>query len=266
MLSNSATKRQHEEEQSYPPSHNTTIEFTKQPLYSQTEYPHIKYWTKQQWRENENSTKDASDLLDKEKTRGGTRSAKGENVMMLYIEHKDGTPVDGRMAAEIREHARMVWKDLYQRGKAPEKWTDAPRDVREQYFCEMEGRWEVLRYCDNHWKANKLATALYSVWYNQYHKKTIKSGGQNNHAHEAPPPNKKARPSSTGTDSESRIRGSPEPENQAHGRAVSENPTEVVDGPVHELDSSPCHIQIENRATTSQASSRPRPRPLRDPL
>lgn len=263
MFSNGATKRQHEDEQSYSPSHTTTIDDTKPLVYSQSEYPLIKYWTRQQWKENENSTKDASNLLDnKDKTRGGTRSAKGENVMMLYIERIDGTPIDGNMAAQIREHARIIWKDLYQRGKAPEKWTDASRDVREEYFREMERRWEVLRYCDNHWKATKLATTLYSIWYNQYHKKAIKS--QNNNAHEGRPPNKKARTSST--DSEDRIGGSPEPENQAHGRAASENPIEDVDGPDRELDSSLCHIQIENRATTSQASSRPKPRPLRDPL
>ena len=263
MFTNGATKRQYEDEKSYSPSHNTTMDDTKPVVYSQTQYPHIKYWTRQQWKENENSTKDASDLLDnKDKTRGGTRSAKGENVMMLYIEHMDGTPIDGNMAAQIREHARMIWKDLYQRGKAPEKWTDASRDVREEYLREMEGRWEVLRYCDNHWKASKLATMLYSIWYNQHHKKAIKS--QNNNADEGRPPNKKARTS--GTDSEARIGGSPGPENQALGRAVSENRIEDVDGADRDLDSSLCHIQTENRAATSQASSRPKPRPLRDPL
>ena len=55
----------------------------------------------------------------------------------------------------------------------------------------MEGQWEVLQYYDNHWKASKLMMMLYSVWYNQYHKKAIKS--QNNNVDEGRPPNKKAR-------------------------------------------------------------------------
>ena len=114
MFTNGATKRQYEDEQSQLPSHNTTIDDTKLAMYSQSEYPHIKYWTRQQWKESENNTKDASDLQDnKDKTRGGTRSAKGENVMMLYIEHIDGMPIDGNMAADIRDYARMIWKDLY---------------------------------------------------------------------------------------------------------------------------------------------------------
>lgn len=222
-----STKRPCEDERSYLPSHatSTTSENTK--LYSQSDYPLVKYWTRQQWKDNENNNKDASDILEsKDKTRGGTRSAKGENVMMLYVEHEDGTPIDGITAAQIREHARLIWKDLYHRGKAPEKWTDASREVREEYFREMEGRWEVLRYCDNHWKATKLATALYSIWYNQYHKKAAKTqGGDPHEGH----PSKKARVSSA--DSED----SPELEDQ------------------------------ENRVTI-QAPSRPKPRPLQDPL
>jgi hypothetical protein len=254
LFTERATKRPCEDNPSYLPSYVTNKPTERKP-YLQSDYPLIKYWTRQQWKDNEYNNKDASDILEiKDKTRGGTRSAKGENVMMLYIEHIDGTPIDGNMASQIWEHARMIWKDLYQRGKAPEKWTDASRDVREEYLREMEEKWEVLRYCDNHWKASKLATTLYSVWYNQYHKKAIK--GQNNNAHKGHPPNKKARTSNTG--SEDRIGGSPEPENQAHGRAVSENPIEDIDGPDRELDSSLCHdvhVQIENRATTSHASS-----------
>jgi hypothetical protein len=102
MFTNGATKRQHEDEQSYSPSHNTTVNDTKPLVYLQSQCPDIKYWTRLQWKENENSSKDALDLLDnKDKTHGGTRSAKGENVIMLYIEHLDGTPIDGNMAAQI---------------------------------------------------------------------------------------------------------------------------------------------------------------------
>ena len=99
MFTNGVTKRQYEDEQS---SHNTTIDDTKPVVYLQSEYPHIKYWTRQQWKENKNSTKDTSDLLDnKDKTHGGTRFAKGENVMMLYIECINGRPINSNMVAQI---------------------------------------------------------------------------------------------------------------------------------------------------------------------
>ena len=249
LFTERATKRPCEDELSYSPSRttNTTTESAKP--YSQSDYPHIKYWTRMQWKDNENNNKDASDILEiKDKTRGGTRSAKGENVMMLYIEHKDGTPIDGNTAAQIREHARLIWKDLFHRGIAPEKWTDASKEVRDEYFREMEERWVVLRYCENHWKTNKLATALYSIWYNQYLKKASKAHGGN--AHEGHP-NKKAKISSA--DSED----SPEPDDQGEGRAGPENP--IDDRGLGAI------LQTENRPTIP-ASSRPKPRPLRDPL
>ncbi len=111
MFTNSTTKRQYKDKQS---SHNTTIDDTKPVVYLQSEYPHIKYWTRQQWKENENSTKDTSDLLDnKDKMHGGIRSAKGKNIMMLYIEYINDRPINGNMAAQIWEHTRMIWKDLY---------------------------------------------------------------------------------------------------------------------------------------------------------
>jgi hypothetical protein len=35
------------------------------------------------------------------------------NVLMMYLEDTDGKPIDGRLAAEIREFARTIWADLY---------------------------------------------------------------------------------------------------------------------------------------------------------
>ena len=66
----------------------------------------VKYWTKTAM-EGQRKTITRMRLTywrSKTKTREGTRSAKGENVMMLYIEHEDGTPIDGNMAAQIREN------------------------------------------------------------------------------------------------------------------------------------------------------------------
>jgi len=155
----------------------------------------------------------------------------------------------------------MVWKDLDRRGKAPKTWTDASREVHDEYLREMEERYDVLRYCDNHWKANKLATTFYSIWYSQ-HKKTKARLGKDDldEGH----PLKKARTSSPGSDV--RFGDSPQPEKQANGRAVSENPIEDVDGADFKLTSRLSHIQAENRAATSLPSSRPKPRPLKDPL
>jgi hypothetical protein len=48
---------------------------------------------------------------------------------------------------------------------------DATRQVRDEYIHKMEDEWTVLRYCENHWKANTITTSIYSQWYHSYHKK-----------------------------------------------------------------------------------------------
>jgi hypothetical protein len=41
----------------------------------------------------------------------------------------------------------------------------------------MENKWDVLQYCNNHWKAHYITTKIYSQWY-KYHDK--KMGEPNN--------------------------------------------------------------------------------------
>ena len=84
---------------------------------------------------------------------------------MLYIENEDGTPITGTVAAAMRSFARSIWQELYDKNAAPEKWGDAPKDVREKYHYKMETEFYPLRLCDNHWKAHKIATTIYSQWY-----------------------------------------------------------------------------------------------------
>jgi hypothetical protein len=76
------------------------------------------------------------------------------------------------------------------RGVAPEKWGDASKDLRDEYCHEMESKFGVLRYCDNHWKAHTLATSIYSQWYRSFDKKrhTVTKD------EDEEPPTKKIRP------------------------------------------------------------------------
>src|SRR5712691_7180504 len=111
-------------------------------MYLRSDYPGVKYWTKQDWKEAENKRKDSSEVAG---PRGGGRSVKGENVMMLYIENDDGNPVSGSMAAAIRDFARSIWRGFHQQGMAPEKWGDVSKAVKDDYIHDMEKEWTVLR-------------------------------------------------------------------------------------------------------------------------
>jgi hypothetical protein len=99
------------------------------PPPSRSDYPHIKFWLKREWKEYKTAQEDSSQFGNARGSQGGTRSTKGKNVMMLYIEHEDGTPVDGTMASNIRDLARALWRDIYQSGHAPDTWGSATNEV-----------------------------------------------------------------------------------------------------------------------------------------
>ena len=63
----------------------------------------------------------------------------------------------------------MIWVDLYTRGITLKKWSKALRTVHEEYACEMETQWPILQYCENYYKAHLLMTKHYSQWYKTYH-------------------------------------------------------------------------------------------------
>jgi len=154
-----------------PSTLSSDLPSAKSSPLSQLDYPLVKYWEKKEWKSVAGSKKDTSEVQTKTSSRGGTRSSKGENVMMLYIEDANGIPIDGNIASGIRDHARSIWRSLYERGIAPDTWGQATKEVREEFCREMEKEYHVLRLCDNHWKANALATAVYSQWYRTYNKK-----------------------------------------------------------------------------------------------
>ena len=159
------------------PQSTLPLEMTTSPAktYSRSEYPKITYWTRQEWNDAPENKKKTSPIV--AGARGGERSLKGENVMMLFLQNKDGTPVNGIEAAYIRDFTRAIWRGLYLRGMAPETWGDASLDVKNDYIFEMEKKWEVLRYCENNWKANTIATLIYSQWYHVFDSKMRKRFG-----------------------------------------------------------------------------------------
>jgi hypothetical protein len=136
-----------------------------------SDFPYIRYWMKHGWKKHLKETKDSSPLEPSTGTRGGSRAAEGENVMMQYIEEADGTPISAEKASQIRGRARSIWIGFYPWGLAPDVWGDASKEARDQYYCEMEKHFPVLRYCENHWKAQAVATSIYSQWFRLFDSK-----------------------------------------------------------------------------------------------
>ena len=86
-----------------------------------SDYPRVKFWTKQEWMDyNSNDVTSTTD-----KTRGKGRAAQGVNVTIRFAELEDGTVVDGHVAGNIRRCARSVWVHLANKDEAPSKWRSA---------------------------------------------------------------------------------------------------------------------------------------------
>jgi hypothetical protein len=71
------------------------------PRLLQLDYPLVKYWERKVWKSVIGTRKDTSEVQTKGGSCGGTRSSKGENIMMLYIKDSNGNPVDGNTASGI---------------------------------------------------------------------------------------------------------------------------------------------------------------------
>jgi hypothetical protein len=134
-------------------------------LMSRSDYPDIKYWTKEEWVKRQ----EEDDIETQPGPHRGLQCAKGENIMMKYIESPNGKPVSGAIALDIREYTRSIWRGLYTQGLAPQTWGSVSRTLEDQFNLKMEREWPVLRCCKRHWKVRQLATSIYSQWYSTYH-------------------------------------------------------------------------------------------------
>lgn len=142
---------------------------TPLPQLQKSDYPHIQFWTKEEWSKYKNDMDNSSDIGKKRGARGGTRASRGENVMFLFVEETNGASVDGSLASKIRDHARSIWVSLYARGMAPQTWGYLSMESKDEYYYEMEHKYPCLRYCEDHWKAHHVGQTIYLQWYRSYH-------------------------------------------------------------------------------------------------
>ena len=129
---------------------------TAPPPLSCTQFPHMKFWTKEEWRASKITRKDTSKINNTENAPGGPTT---------YLKLEDGTPAPRTMATSIQKTARSIWIGLFKCGKAPSKWGQASRETEDEYVHGMEKRWPILHLCEGHWKAIQIATTNYPQWY-----------------------------------------------------------------------------------------------------
>ena len=137
--------------------------------------PNVKYWTRQEWNAANADRVVELDGAANPGTRGRTRAAQGINVNMKYLEDREGRPVNGHIASDIRRHARAIFVGLAHKGCVFSLWTEADYNSLKTYYGEMAEHFEELRLCANDWKAEMVALDIYRTWREQWQKKQKKN-------------------------------------------------------------------------------------------
>jgi hypothetical protein len=230
-------------------------------LCSKSDFPDINFWTKGEWLDFKNKGRDSSAVGSKAGPRGGMRCAQGTNVAMQYLEDTDREPINGRVAADIREFARKIWAGFYDQGMAPEKWNEAKPKVRDEYTCKMELQWPVVRYCKNHWKAHRIAMDNYPQWYKNHCRKRL--GGEAQKSDK--PAVKKQR---TIIEDDKNVQSQSKLETNAGDSSMPKGMDNNMDGNMDSNASMSFPVGQDNQEVLRGGSSRPWARllALRDPL
>lgn len=109
--------------------------------------------------------------------KGGVLASQGINVAMLYVEDGLGEAIDGYAATHMRATAHRVFHQLLALGIAPLTWGTVQLAASKIYHREMVSEYPILRYCAKRWKADWLASRIYSSWYTTHRdsEKPVKS-------------------------------------------------------------------------------------------
>jgi hypothetical protein len=154
------------------------------------QYPNVKYWFKEDWKCTDSDENDAVIMNEMEGTKGPGRVAQGINVTARFVEDANGNMLNGWRVSDMRSLSQQIFHQLHQRNLAPEQWRKATREALMYYLSEMYSAFPELRFCDGHWKANRLASRQYSGW---YHTNVSKRGVKKEDADSADPPKSKSK-------------------------------------------------------------------------
>ncbi|KDQ09940.1 hypothetical protein BOTBODRAFT_36750 [Botryobasidium botryosum FD-172 SS1] len=119
-----------------------TINYASLPKLEHAQFPKIHYWTFAQWAAHVKAEEERTQLQSNSNTvkhSGRSGRTQGENITMRYIEQENGQP-----------------------------WTNVDKEADKYYISEMYSSFPELRYCDDNWKAQKVAFQTYPGWIKQF--------------------------------------------------------------------------------------------------
>ena len=127
-------------------------------------YPGVQYWRKSEWsgRKTITSTTVVNISVG---IKGKKRRAAGVNVNNLFVEDENGVPVDGYRITAISNRLREIWRECHDKGIAPQTWGKGTATFKDFVRIQIYTHAAELRFCEDHWKLDMIATTNYPGWY-----------------------------------------------------------------------------------------------------
>ncbi|KAI6130138.1 hypothetical protein EV401DRAFT_613574 [Pisolithus croceorrhizus] len=111
-------------------------------------HPNVHFWTKT----------DYDDWLD------SPEAASSNRGLYAYLEDENGDVPKSETLGKIRKALRAGWRELGQRGMAPDTWGKASTSVVQFMRLQMEKDFPLFKLADNGWKLEYICTKTYSAW------------------------------------------------------------------------------------------------------
>ena len=136
--------------------HGSTFVEPLLPELDRANYLNVKNWGAEDY-----------NILRRGRKRGGEDLTEDEptSILSRFMEDENGNQIPEKMKRAVRKMAKGFFIDLLQANNAPAAWGSVPLSVRNKFINTMEKAYPFLRFCEDHWKANQVATNSYSQWY-----------------------------------------------------------------------------------------------------
>ena len=136
------------------------VVYTRQPLpqLDREDYPGVRQWFPTAYNDLHRVGKGSGED-------GPLVNGPKPSVLSSFMEDEDGHLIPTSTKASMRALAKRFFWQILRNGRAPARWGDVSLDVSNELIYLLESNYEWLRYCQDHWKARKVATNSYLQWY-----------------------------------------------------------------------------------------------------
>lgn len=124
--------------------------------YNRKDYPRCKFWTEDAWRE----------WVKEEKEKGSFKPGnrkQGEGVNSSFMEDEYGNRVELRLQKQILKEASRTWISMKGFGVEVTVHRYMPSPALDYFRSRMESKFEILRFCADHWKSDQVWRENYSA-------------------------------------------------------------------------------------------------------